>query len=216
MHRTTLFAALTTLVATSAAAAIVPTPEAREVPVTEASRPYLGAAHNLRPVDLGAAGYVETETLVSGSGQIFDWGPDGKAAALATPAQPFTGRILVRKPADKAKFSGVVVVELMNDSRNGDWPIIWGYVHDQLMANGDVWVGITSPRASIGLKKFDPARKIPADTWSALEEALVLRPEGVDFGVVDGERADALVVEGKRGDDGCQLGRPVGPLADDR
>ncbi|MGD0042532.1 MAG: nitroreductase family protein, partial [Isosphaeraceae bacterium] len=25
-------------------------------------------------------------------------------------------------------------------------------------------------------KKFDPARKIPADTWAALEEALILSP----------------------------------------
>ena len=137
---------------------VVPVPDARDLPATATSWPFLAAKQNLRPLDLATFGYVETESLISGKGRVFDWTKDGRVGLLPAAPQPFVNRILVRKPADKARFSGVVVVEVMNDARSADWPILWGYVHDTLMRNGHAWVGVTLPRSTIGLKKFDPQR----------------------------------------------------------
>ena len=136
---------------------IAPVPDAQTVPPTDASWPFDAAKRNLVPIDLAARGYAETETLVSGKANVYDWGPDGRPV-VKSGGNAFGGRILVRAPADKAKFSGVVVVEILNDARAGDWPMMWGYLHDTIIRDGDAWVGVTTPRGSIGLKKFDAQR----------------------------------------------------------
>lgn len=133
-----------------------PVPRASPMPVTAASRPFLGANHNEPPLDLAKTGYVEEEFQVSGDAHVYDWRPDRVLAVRGT--APYTTRILVRRPSSAARFSGVVVVELFNSARRFDWGMMWGYLHPHLMARGDAWVGITLPGALPGLKAFDPAR----------------------------------------------------------
>ena len=36
--------------------------------------------------------------------------------------------------------------------------MMWGYLHDHLLQQGDAWVGISMPPTTAGLQKFDPAR----------------------------------------------------------
>jgi hypothetical protein len=127
------------------------------VPATETSHPFLDSHHVLEPVDLAAVGYVEEEYFVSGAANVYDWPRDG-ALTVRTPAAPYTTRILVRRPRDAAKFTGAVLVELMYTPRRWDWPMMWGFMRDQLLARGDAWVGITMPGAVAGLQKFDPMR----------------------------------------------------------
>lgn len=153
----TVLAAAAVSVSAATAPITVPVPQSREIPVTPASRPFLGADHNLPPVDLSVRGYVEDEFLVSGTAHVYDWAPDG-ALTVRTSSAPYTTRILVRHPSDPARFSGVVVVELFNAARRFDWGMMWGYLHDHLMERGDAWVGITLPAAVPGLQKFDPMR----------------------------------------------------------
>jgi hypothetical protein len=70
--------------------------------------------------------------------------------------------VLIRRPADKARFSGTVIVELLNPSNLFDLNLGWGLAHDQLVRNGDVWVGITvKPVSMQTLKTFDPQRYAP-------------------------------------------------------
>lgn len=135
----------------------VPVPQSRGLPVTAMSRPFLGADHNLPPVDLSRRGYVEEEFLVSGTATVYEWSREGELTARAASA-PYTTRILVRHPSNPARFSGAVVVELFNSARRFDWGMMWGYLHEHLMERGDAWVGITLPGALPGLQKFDPAR----------------------------------------------------------
>jgi len=127
------------------------------IPVTATSRPFLDSGHVFDPIDLSKAGYVEEEFLVSGTANVYDWAADG-AVSVRTPAAPYTTRILVRRPADARRFSGAVLVELMYTPRRWDWPMMWGYNRDALIARGDAWVGITMPGAIGGLQKFDAAR----------------------------------------------------------
>ena len=127
------------------------------IPVTATSRPFLDSGHVFEPIDLAKAGYVEEEFLVSGTANVYDWAADG-SVSVRTPAAPYTTRILVRRPADARRFSGAVLVELMYTPRRWDWPMMWGYMRDALIARGDAWVGITMPGAIGGLQKFDPVR----------------------------------------------------------
>jgi hypothetical protein len=127
------------------------------LPVTSDSRPFLGADHDLPPIDLGKVGYVEEEFLVSGAANVYDWATDG-SISVKTANAPYTTRILIRRPAASARFSGAVIVEPLFPARRWDWSMMWGYSHDYFMEHGDAWVGITLPGSVAGLQKFNPIR----------------------------------------------------------
>src|SRR5687767_5992569 len=61
-------------------------------------------------VDLQKVGYVEEEFLVSGTANVYDWVADG-SVRVKTPNAPYTTRILIRRPANAARFSGNVIFE---------------------------------------------------------------------------------------------------------
>jgi hypothetical protein len=126
--------------------------------VSATSYPFGAADHTLVPEDLGRVGYVEDEYLVSGKASVYTWPAPGPAV-VRTPDVPYTTRILVRRPARASRFSGNVVVELLNPSNRFDLNIGWAMAHRQMVRNGDAWVGITGkPIAVLALKKFDPVR----------------------------------------------------------
>ena len=115
-----------------ACAATVPLPKVTAVPSTATSFPALAISRNLAPLDLAKAGYVEEEFLVSGTANVYDWAADG-SLSVKTPDAPYVTRILVRRPAAAARFSGSVMVEIPNTARRFDWSMMFGYVNEQLM-----------------------------------------------------------------------------------
>lgn len=125
--------------------------------VTPGSYPFLAADHVLQPLDLKKAGYVEEEYIVSGKANVYDWKADG-SLAVKTGDAPYSTRILVRRPANKSKFSGHAIVELMNPARRFDWAMMSGYVRDSLVERGDAWVGVTMPGSVQSLGKFNTDR----------------------------------------------------------
>ena len=128
------------------------------IPVTATSYPFGAADHELVPENLKAIGYVEEEFLVAGTANVYDW-PQAGPAIVRTPNVPYTTRVLLRRPASRAKFSGNVVVEMLNPSNLFDLNLGWAISHKQFARNGDVWVGITAkPVSVVTLKTFDPAR----------------------------------------------------------
>ncbi len=135
----------------------LPAPKITPIPATAGSHAFLAANHNLTPVDLSKAGYVEEEFLVSGVANVYDWAADGKLT-VKTPNAPYTTRILVRHPADPAKFSGTAIVELPNMARRFDWTMMWGFSQEYFLEHGDAWVAVTLSGSVAGLKKFSPER----------------------------------------------------------
>ncbi len=164
---TTPFSASATAPAATAAAAVTTTVRATSpwlpdvtgpLPATATSYPFGAADHTLVPEDLSTVGYVEKEYLVSGKANVYDWPAPGPAV-VRTPDAPYTTRILVRRPADVSRFSGNVVVEMLNPSNLFDLNIGWAMAHRQMVRNGDAWVGITAKPISVqALKNFDPVR----------------------------------------------------------
>ena len=88
--------------------------------VTEDSYPFGSAATTAVPQDLSQFGYVEEEFLIRGRANVYDFDSAGKVV-VKVPDAPYTTRILVRRPAATAKFSGNVIVELLNPSLLFDW-----------------------------------------------------------------------------------------------
>lgn len=137
---------------------------------TEASHAFGGAAWTLRSEDLGAQGYVEEEFFVSGTANVYDWPATG--AVVVSADAPYTTRVLVRRPASKSRFSGRIVVEMLNPSNMFDLNIGWAIHHDEFIRQGDAWVGITAkPVAVVTLKQFDPVRYAPISWANPLAES---------------------------------------------
>ena len=131
------------------------------IAATATSYPFGAADHTRIPENLAAIGYVEEEYFVSGLANVYTWPAPGPAV-VRTANAPYTTRILVRRPAKVSKFSGNVVVEPLNPSNLFDLNLGWGLMHDQLINNGDTWVGVTvKPVSMQTLKTFDPVRYAP-------------------------------------------------------
>jgi hypothetical protein len=128
------------------------------IAATADSYPFGAADHTLVPEDLKKHGYVEEEYFASGKANVYDWPAPGPAV-VRTADVPYTTRVLIRRPANGKKFSGNVIVEMLNPSNLFDLNIGWGLSGRHFMENGDVWVGITSKPVSVAaLKNFNPQR----------------------------------------------------------
>ncbi len=156
MHKLNAAIAAICLAATASAAA-APAKLTGPIPVTADSYPFLAANRVFTPLDLRKAGYVEEEFIVSGTANVYDWNADGSLTVKSANA-PYSTRILVRRPADRSRFSGHAIVELMNPARRFDWAMMSGYSRDSFIEHGDAWVGVTMPASVESLHKFNPAR----------------------------------------------------------
>jgi hypothetical protein len=144
------------------ASPVTPVPSVQgPITVTKDSVPFARAWN----IDLGKAGYVEEEFMMSGQANVYDFDNTNKVI-VRTPNAPYTTRLLVRRPANPEKFSGNVIVEIINMSRGWDLDVLWQMVHEHILRTGDAYVGITSkPNAVRAMKKFDPVRYAPL-TWA--------------------------------------------------
>ena len=150
---------------------------AREVPQvtgpiagnTPANHPFDGAAYLTVPIDLAARGYREDEYFVHGTANVYQLAnvndPSNTAVEVLR-SGPYTNRILVERPIDPKRFSGNVIVEILNATNHYDLPILWSYLNGYLTRRGDVWIGITGKPVDIAtLKLFNPARYAPL-SWA--------------------------------------------------
>ncbi len=139
---------------------------------TPESHAFGGAAYTQRPENLAKDGYVEEEFIVSGKANVYDWPASGGPAVIKSSDAPYTTRVLVRRPTAAKKFSGRIIVEMLNPSNLMDLNLAWAIQHDELIRSGDAWVGVTAkPIAMVTLKTFDPRR------YASLSWANPLLPE---------------------------------------
>lgn len=138
--------------------------------VSPVSYPFLASDHDSTPIDPAARGYVEQEYLISGRANLYSWPNLDTLTVGATGL--YTTRILIRRPADPARFSGSVRVEPLNPTSGHDLDAEWEIAHDGFMRAGDAYVGITvSPDTIAALKRFDPGRYATLSMRSPLPPA---------------------------------------------
>jgi len=115
-------------------------------------------------IDLAAYSYAEREFTMAGTTSVYrqsgSWGPDGRwGVSVAQGNVPYATRLLVRYPADPAKFNGTVVVEWLNDTTGGDQDPVWSEIYAEALSQGYAYVGVSAQTGSMNeLKTWDPAR----------------------------------------------------------
>lgn len=145
--------------------------------ITGSTAPFMGAS---MPPKLEESGYVEHEYAASGMAASYTAaGPlseDGRWTFQPDATAAYRTRVLVRRPAKVADFSGTVVVEWLNVSGGIDADPDYASLEEELTRQGHAWVGVsaqligveggpvlvTAPGAEgvagMGLKVIDPAR----------------------------------------------------------
>ncbi|MBN2418531.1 MAG: hypothetical protein JXL81_04045, partial [Deltaproteobacteria bacterium] len=128
------------------------------VDIPQGSYPFNAADHSVVPQNLASSGYIEEEYFISGKANVYDYDSAGKVIVKRADA-PYTTRMLIRRPADKSRFSGNVVLELNNPTKLFDMDLQWMFCREFFIENGDIWVGITvKPVAVKALQKFNHER----------------------------------------------------------
>lgn len=89
-------------------------------------------------VSLRPFGYVEEEYFVAGVADAFRHADSG--VEPFQPDLPYTTRIVVRRPAESDRFSGVVFFEAFHPT--GGVTFTWPTLSNYLMARGDVYVAV--------------------------------------------------------------------------
>ena len=127
-----------------------------KIPISEESYPFTSAK---KYGYLAAAEYEEEEYFMHGSANVYQTEADGRMG-IRFPNAPYVNRFIVRRPSDPMRFSGNVVVEIINPTSFMDLERMWVLSSRQLMRNGDIYVGITSKPITIeaALKPFNPER----------------------------------------------------------
>jgi hypothetical protein len=124
----------------------IPTPFPADDPLgnpnTPAGRPVADLAHPT----------VEEEFFFSGTVDVFNYDAfpasrgdqPGDRLVVYQPAQPFKTRMMVRRPASAAAFSGDVVIESMNSTAGFDTTPVWLPSAEYFARNGIVYIGVTT------------------------------------------------------------------------
>lgn len=163
------------------------------VPSTSADFPFIADGFSVMPPV--PAGYQEKEYFFSGTANLYQWTPTGIEVVTPCPASvtegdgctnlPYTTRMLVKYPANPAKFSGTVVIEPMNPTAGYDLAAVWDRSRDYFVRNGDIFVGWTSKSVTVAtLKGWNPQRYAP------LHWPYVPFTAGGNSGVYDGMTFD--------------------------
>lgn len=125
------------------------------------------------------ARYVEEEYFFEGTANVYEEAGEKNRKVLHENL-PYCNRFIVRKPAEGERFSGNIVVEVLNATAGFDIDRMWVVGAKELMRGGDIYVGITSkPDVLDSMKKADSVRYDPI-SWKISYERPENQYDGVD------------------------------------
>ena len=138
---------------------------------------FMGAATS---ESLQGTGYVQHEYVATGTATSYravgGLPGDGRWTFVPDTTAAYRTRVLVRRPASPARFSGTVVVEWLNVSGGVDADPEYTSLREELLRQGDAWVGVSAQKIGVsggpvlvsvpgtssvtgkGLVAIDPAR----------------------------------------------------------
>jgi hypothetical protein len=128
--------------------------------------------------DLASVGYAQSEFFVEGTASAYSPSSplmtDGRWSVAVSSEAAYTTRIVVNRPVRRRDFNGTVVVEWLNVSGGADAAPDWIHMHDELIREGYVWVGVSAQAVGLNALKAaqfgDPVRYAslthPGDSYS--------------------------------------------------
>lgn len=180
--------------------------------ITESSYPFASAVGKK---DFETCGYREEEFFFDGTANVYHEIDDGKAEVLH-PDIPYCNRYLLRYPKDMSRFSGRIVLEVLNATAKMDIDRVWVLCGEEIMHGGDIYVGITSkPDVLDALWNFDPERyheiswRVPYN--NAIKDTTGLNPlvipshEDCETGLIWDMLTDISIYLRKQYGQGCKL-----------
>jgi hypothetical protein len=103
-------------------------------------------------------GYVEEEFFIEGRANRYDT-PPLATGTIVSSGHPYKTRMVVRRPADPARFNGTVLVEWLNVSNGFDADNLWFFAWEHVLRSGYAWVGVSAQRVGVDrLKTWSPVR----------------------------------------------------------
>ena len=115
--------------------------------------------------DVADFGFVEEEYFLSGTANVYEETGTPGVATVAEESWDYTNNIIVRRPADPADASGVVVVDILNASNGYPGEDHWRRMYDWCLDTGCTYIGLTSKPIQIdSLHHFD-AERYGALSW---------------------------------------------------
>jgi hypothetical protein len=147
------------LVAAQAAVAvdkpIVTGPIPATAPPGDASRDYPFFASQF---NLAKWGFVEEEFFIEGKANRYNT-PGTATGTIIDSGHPYKTRIVVRRPASRKKFNGVVLVEWTNVTNGLDMENTWFQIYEHVLRSGYAWVGVSAQRVGVNrLRTWNPDR----------------------------------------------------------
>jgi hypothetical protein len=119
----------------------------------------VGVPLNSDAQQLAAKNYVEEEFYVAGKANRYRIRDVMANAELIDTRHPYLTRVLVRRPANPARFNGTVVVEWLNVSLGHDADFVYASIRELLVRDGYAWVGVSAQHVGVeGLIGSNPSR----------------------------------------------------------
>src|SRR3954471_238784 len=107
---------------------------------------------------LAVNGYVEEEYFIEGTANRYNT-PTGATGSVLDSNNPYKTRIVVRRPADKSRFNGTVLVEWVNVTNGFDAENLWFFAWEHVVRSGYAWVGVSAQRVGVErLKSWNTGR----------------------------------------------------------
>lgn len=174
-----LVALCSTAVLVSSGAVLQPAEAAPREPIADAvvEGPVTGGVRGGRPqnstlVPVEPRGYIEEEYFVSGNATVLP-GASNATSVPFTPVdvpsaghgstEPYTTRVLIRRPVDRARFNGTLFADWNNVTLQTDFDSLWGVSNDLLMREGYAYVAVSAQKQGVdgspaAAKGWDPVR----------------------------------------------------------
>jgi len=107
---------------------------------------------------LAVNGYMEQEYFIAGTANRYITA--GTATGVVQDGgHSYKTRIVVRRPMDKSKFNGTVLVEWYNVSNGFDAENLWFFGWEHILRAGYAWVGVSAQRVGVNeLKVWNAGR----------------------------------------------------------
>lgn len=152
--------------------------------------------------DLATHGYVEEEYFFAGTANQYTTPTPSVGQPCPTctgtvisSGHPYMTRLVVRRPANREKFNGTVLVEWYNVTNGFDAENTWFFSWESILRSGSIWVGVSAQRVGVNaLKTWSPSRygtldvtqggtinddSLSYDIFSQAGQA-ILHPSGID------------------------------------
>lgn len=141
-------------------------------------------------------GYVEEELFIEGTATRFDpvdTPDDGFWTVTPVDDANYKTRVIVRRPADPAAFSGTVLVEWFNVSAIEASPD-WGYLAPEIGREGHAYVGVSLQRQ--GVEGGDTVLDVEVDEQTAASAQTDVNTDKSGLRHIDPERYGTLIHPG--------------------